>query len=510
MKNLLYFCRVAESILCLLLFFSCSIEEQDGSAGSCDSESLAIIENARTFFETSIIKTRSESAPLFDLGNIVPDWDNAVISDRDSLRAVDVSFRSEYCLKVTRPKVLGDTTKLYNVSAWQKLVILENKETGNRTYAYVTLVPSHDYYRQHKHMDMNTFVQYGDKGDFTGHAIYTDATNNVIFRVNFYIDGVKKCGATILGSKEHQAANIAKMRRMLAGMYFKKKTNILTRSGDEWDIDGGSIEVVPITPPKTDDDPLAGLRPNYPTYEEPDDDKDWDEDWNYNGSIQEPSQADNDKPGILNSVAEKVFTLNGTNLKAADVALLNAYLMNYTACANFQKLFTYISTANRCKIKIDASLKANGSYRPTENIIYIRDMHGAKTKYTLFEEVIHRVQHMYYPNGITKYGRLADGKNMPGFCDIEFEAHVIKAIYDYLETGENTSVNMGNMSKDFNIWLSDVCDNFFGERESIVGRDVYDLFFDGFIRANPTYKGESVSHLQNMEVLMKFIKEYLE
>ena len=429
MKNFQYLCRVAEGILCLLLFFSCSVEEQESSAGSRDSESRAIIENARTFFETSIIKTRSESAPLFDLGNIVPDWDNAVISDRDSLQAVDVAFRSEYCLKVTRPKVLGDTTKLYNVSAWQKLVMLENKETGNRTYAYVTLVPSHGYYRQHKHMDVNTFVQYGDKGDFTGHAIYTDVTNNVIFRVNFYIAGVKRCGATILGNKEHQAANIAKMRRMLAGMYFKKKTNILTRSGDEWDIDGSWLDDVPIVGHDpwfdNDDDWANDDDDNDDDWTEEDD---WDDSWYYRG--------DDNGSIVDNTLSEPEKEL--PNSSEIVTQILNSLAQSKVAA----KLLAVVPLD---KIHVMDSSK-KGYYGVTKNAtgeIFIYE----QRPHILLEELMHRYQNSNF--------------NIHGGYKGNAEIEAKLLVYDYFveqyKTESGIAANMGSLWVEFGKFAENPC-----------------------------------------------------
>ena len=68
------------------------------------------------------------------------------------------------------------------VDVYQKLVLVKNRVTGKLGQFLLTLVPDIAYERQHQGEVADLFINAGDKGGFTGVAIYSIPGLDLIVR----------------------------------------------------------------------------------------------------------------------------------------------------------------------------------------------------------------------------------------------------------------------------------------------------------------------------------------
>lgn len=133
-------------------------------------------------------------------GEFTPDWDNSVASAKNDLMCYDVPIDCEHTYNAVWLSTETGTPTLEAVDVYQKLVLVKNRVTGKLGQFLLTLVPEIAYERQHQGEVAELFINAGDKGGFTGVAIYSIPGLDLIVRANRYTNGIKDWGVHMSGN----------------------------------------------------------------------------------------------------------------------------------------------------------------------------------------------------------------------------------------------------------------------------------------------------------------------
>lgn len=302
MRKSFYIYSVVGALLALLCMVNCTDRElfqgqhADGVAGFS-------LQEAKEYFEeqagTEPVMSRSAGRAALDPGDFAPYWESAVASSQCRLGSYDVPIAPAYRFKAV---VADGNGRAGKVEVGQKLVVVKNLDTGRMSQYILSLIPTRSLAPRSGRQLCDAFVNCGDKGGFSGLAVYTCVYSSVVACVSRYEDGRRMEGVFLLdapdASELHRRIDYA--RHLLSSVAVRAHRAVTTRF--EWDIDGGELnggelpEVV-ITP---DDDytwpPDDWLHPGYDDYETPepeDNNSDGNEDEGYTGN----TPADQDKGG---------------------------------------------------------------------------------------------------------------------------------------------------------------------------------------------------------------------
>ena len=108
-----------------------------------------------------------------------------------------------------------ETPTLEVVDVYQKIVIVKSKSTGALGQYLLTLVPTVEYDRNHQGEVADLFINAGDKGCFSGVAIYSIPGVDLIVRANRYTNGVKDRGVHMSGTKKEMDEKVFWLKSIL-------------------------------------------------------------------------------------------------------------------------------------------------------------------------------------------------------------------------------------------------------------------------------------------------------
>lgn len=309
MRKSFYIYSVVGALLSLLCMVNCTDRElfqgqhADGVAGFS-------LQEAKEYFEeqagTEPVMSRSAGRAALDPGDFAPYWESAVASSQCRLGSYDVPIAPAYRFKAV---VADGNGRAGKVEVGQKLVVVKNLDTGRMSQYILSLIPTRSLAPRSGRQLCDAFVNCGDKGGFSGLAVYTCVYSSVVACVSRYEDGRRMEGVFLLdapdASELHRRIDYA--RHLLSSVAVRAHRAVTTRF--EWDIDGGELnggelpEVV-ITP---DDDytwpPDDWLHPGYDDYETPepeDNNSDGNEDPGYTGN----TPADQEGGGSLQGMRD--------------------------------------------------------------------------------------------------------------------------------------------------------------------------------------------------------------
>lgn len=205
------------------------------------------IDEAKAFFE----KQYSRNMPLsrsieekgtkrFTPGDFVPLWDKAVPSAKGRLECYDIPIKNDIHYKAIYSTYENGKARAYSVNVYQKLVVVKNKNNGNMGTYILNLIPDAEYDKKFLKKVGDRFINCADKGGFSGIAFYTMPNLDMILRVNYYKDGVKKRGVFLAGKKEDMEEKMRIAYSIIDGVVVKGKKKVSTRSygEDDWWDDG--------------------------------------------------------------------------------------------------------------------------------------------------------------------------------------------------------------------------------------------------------------------------------
>ena len=215
------------------------------------------MEEAKTYFreraENQLSRSNGsdENLPLSP-GDFVPLWDVAVPSVMNGLACYDIPISETYSYQVIFPEEHYGTIIASKVKVYQKLVILKDLKDNRMSQYVLSLIPVKSYELQKGEQIPELFTTRGDKGGFSGIAIYSCLYTGVTARVDTYRNGRKVNGIFLLDSKDQEELNskIETAKEQIYMLSLQKKKKILSRGESDYgyDIDGGWLDEVIITP----------------------------------------------------------------------------------------------------------------------------------------------------------------------------------------------------------------------------------------------------------------------
>lgn len=218
----------------LLMLASCTRDPADTNPRNKDLGALSV-EEARLFFENHAGRfsrtTRSGKLKqgFTDLnpGEFAPNWDKARISQFNKLASVDVPIASGYRYCAVRSRFRNGRTEIQTVDIVQKLLVVKDLKTDSLGSYILTLIPDPSYTARHRDADLcEIFLNTGDKGEFSGIAIYTESS----LGINRYRSGKKTNGIYIPGPPPERKERIARAKNLIGNIRFGRSASISTRS----------------------------------------------------------------------------------------------------------------------------------------------------------------------------------------------------------------------------------------------------------------------------------------
>ena len=136
---------------------------------------------AREFFENKIEKSATKGSGKatcknnkgLTTGEFTPQWNKAKISQNDIIGSVGVPIISEFRYMAIRSEFVKGKAKAYSVMLSQQLLVVKGKQNNKISQYILTLIPNRAYYSKNKGDISDKFLHTGDKGGFSGIAIYS-------------------------------------------------------------------------------------------------------------------------------------------------------------------------------------------------------------------------------------------------------------------------------------------------------------------------------------------------
>lgn len=284
----------------------------------------------------------------------------------------------------------------------------------------LSLIPVKSYELQKGEQIPELFTTRGDKGGFSGIAIYSCLYTGVTARVDTYRNGRKVNGIFLLDAKEQEELNskIETAKEQIYMLSLQKKKKILSRGVSDYgyDIDGGWLDEVIITP----EEPWEWVGADGMTNEE------WLEKTRPDGNVDPQPEPEPELPEEDYYIPEddKTVTvpivigniINETNMNSVQLGLLGKALNELKN----DKLGNMLYNSLKDDFKIGAKMKPtsvyDAIYSKKNKCVYFKsdtDIDANK----LLEELVHAVQHSKYGDEMTSAIR-----------NYEFEAKVIQDI----------------------------------------------------------------------------------
>lgn len=236
------------NIIVYLMFicFISSCARDDNMIQQDTSTAYFTVDEARNFFEDSFSNnTRSisnDNIGVFSVGEFTPQWDNALTSECSTLASVDVPILTEYKYRAIQSDFGNGKSNAYIVEVSQKMVIVKSKDTDKKAEFILTLIPNKDFYSKNKGDISSKFLNSGDKGNFSGMAIYSQ--NGIPMRINKYLNGEKIVGISVIGLNEYESVKtkfdlIISELREIKIQYTKSSISTRSYGGEDdcWDYD---------------------------------------------------------------------------------------------------------------------------------------------------------------------------------------------------------------------------------------------------------------------------------
>ena len=233
-------------ILCLIsiICFSCYEEPMDHGQGNSNSdlEAFFTATEAREFFENKMEKSATKSSGTvasktnngLTSGEFTPQWNKAKISQNDIIGSVGVPIISEFRYMAIRSEFVKGKAKAYSVMLSQQLLVVKGKQHNKISQYILTLIPDRAYYSKNKGDISDKFLHSGDKGGFSGIAIYSRIENSSPIKINRYRDGKILGGVHFSKNDSEFDAKKVLAQRFIGPISIKRGTIIDTRfSGGE-------------------------------------------------------------------------------------------------------------------------------------------------------------------------------------------------------------------------------------------------------------------------------------
>ena len=217
------------------------------------------LEEAKSYFREMADKDLSSDTEIdrnlpFFPGNIVPQWESAILSVKKDLACYDIPFNGTYFYQVINSEECAKAMIAEKVKVYQKLIIVKDIQNKKLSQYILSLIPNKAYELQNEKQVLHRFITCGDKGNFSGIAVYSKLYTWQTARVDTYKNGERVKEVFLLDAKNDLdfREKIEKAQKQFYMLSLQKKKRILSRG--EYDIDGGWLDEVVVTPDNPWDD----------------------------------------------------------------------------------------------------------------------------------------------------------------------------------------------------------------------------------------------------------------
>ena len=195
------------------------------------------LQEAKDYFKENTMQMAAVSRTVQDdgiirlsAGEFAPDWDKAIASAKNDLMCYDVPIDCEHTYKAVMLSKENKTLTLDAVNVYQKLIIVKSRTTGEVGQYLLTLVPDIEYERQHQGEVADLFINAGDKGGFTGVAIFSIPGLDLLVRANRYINGIKEKGIFMSGLEKEMKDKVFWLKSMMRSFQLFRNPDIKSRT----------------------------------------------------------------------------------------------------------------------------------------------------------------------------------------------------------------------------------------------------------------------------------------
>ena len=404
------------------------------------------LEEAQTFFREQAEKYATlgyslddESRQTLSPGDFVPEWEEATASVQGGLACYNVPIVPTYHFKAVSVEERGTAMQASKVNVYQKLVIVKELSTGRMSQYILTLVPTPSYDARNGSSTAVNFVNCGEKQGYSGLAVYTCVYTPFTARVSRYEDGKRVQGAFLLApeTRSGQSDTAVDLARALTASVMVRRGKIVTTRfeddyGWDWDIDGGELPEVVVTPDYDWDQWLDDTRPDGNVDPEPEENypEDPEDDQYLGGDDNEDSSIKVDP--IIGNIASQ------TNMNSAQLDLLKNALTEIKNTTIGGRIYELL-VDNGVKLAFNVVPRysdKNAYFAPGDNsITFMRD--NCITSHALREELVHAVQYNVF------YGASMTDK----LTNFDFEAKVIADVTKTIENSKDINTNQFSEEK---------------------------------------------------------------
>lgn len=178
-------------------------------------------------------KSHRECGPFFT-GDFTVNWKQAVYSKNDVLNGYDIPlYLPKY--KYTAVRNIYEDGKIitYEVEVYQRLVIMQDNETGSLCLYIQTLIPDKDYYEQNKRKDKYNYASFSNKNRYSGIIIHSIPQRGTIVKISRYLNGEELINEFLVSDNKQELENkIKSAYRFIGPVQIKSKVRLITKSGE--------------------------------------------------------------------------------------------------------------------------------------------------------------------------------------------------------------------------------------------------------------------------------------
>ena len=256
---------IAAAIISIILV-CCTKTDMDiplQPADSTEDAGRLTIVQSKLFFENltakrnAVTKAADDYSNRLAIGDFTPNWDNAIASNDGIIGSVDVPIESQMKYVALRQYREDNTTFISRTPLYQKLIFVKN-DTLNSIFPYLlSIIPDKDFDDNHQGEDIaGNFINLGDKGGFSGLAIYTTPYTGYLIRASRFDNGNYTDGAFVLDPRHPFEENALKAESFLKDVKIMRIVCIATKGYEDVVVDGGQLDEVVVTAerPKKDND----------------------------------------------------------------------------------------------------------------------------------------------------------------------------------------------------------------------------------------------------------------
>lgn len=163
----------------------------------------------------------------------VPKWREAVSSTQGHLLCYDIPIKTDVWFEARFSDFELGKKSLCTVIASQKMIIVKDMRTGTLGLYILTLIPDRECNAKYKENVCDCFINCGDKGEFSGIAIYTQQSTNRMARASRYIKGQRVQSVFLLGEPETFPQRIRVLRSIFKDLTLTRNPVASTRADEE-------------------------------------------------------------------------------------------------------------------------------------------------------------------------------------------------------------------------------------------------------------------------------------